>query len=106
MPYDPGTKNTGLLTAPPQRIHFFGAGGLSLRPFVYAYTIGWTGLERVVRSKLLSLRHLRSLRRQGNQGIVVVIRVLAPYQHRSYQVVDALLFQSLNVELDLGSGKS
>ena len=37
-PYDPSTKNTALLTAPPQRIHFFGAGGVSLRPFVYAYT--------------------------------------------------------------------
>ena len=37
-PYDPSTKNTALLTAPPQRIHLFGAGGVSLRPFVYAYT--------------------------------------------------------------------
>ena len=36
-PYDPSTKNTDLLTAPPQRIHFFGAGDFSLRPFVYAY---------------------------------------------------------------------
>ena len=39
-PYDPSTKNTELLTAPPQRIHFFGAGGFSPRPFVYAYTVG------------------------------------------------------------------
>ena len=39
-PYDPATKNTELLTAPPQRIHFFGAGGFSARPFVYAYTVG------------------------------------------------------------------
>ena len=39
-PYDPGTKNTHLLTAPPQRVRFFGAGGFSLRPFVHAYTPG------------------------------------------------------------------
>ena len=39
-PYDPSTKNTELLTAPPQRIHFFGAGGFSPRPFVYAFTVG------------------------------------------------------------------
>ena len=38
-PYDPSTKNTDLLTAPPQRIHFFGQGSFSPRPFVYAYTV-------------------------------------------------------------------
>ena len=39
-PYDPSTKNTELLTAPPQRVHFFGTGGFSPRPFVYAFTVG------------------------------------------------------------------
>ena len=38
-PYDTSTKNTDILIAPPQRIHFKSPEGFSFRPFVYAYKL-------------------------------------------------------------------
>src|SRR5690348_2695888 len=37
-PYDPAAQNREFAYARPARIHFFGASGFHLRPFVYALT--------------------------------------------------------------------
>jgi peptide/nickel transport system permease protein len=51
VPYDPTVQNRELAYAPPTRLHFAGASGFHLRPFVYAETDDLDGYQENVSQK-------------------------------------------------------
>ena len=104
----PPVVSWGVLLSEAQNLHAIALAPVAAaaRPVHHRRGAGVQLRRRRAARRRRSLRLLSSLRRWGNQGVVIAVAVLAPHQHRPYQVVDSFFLQSLDVEPDLGRGKA